>query len=175
MVLLSSKQLPSAYDLPDLQLFDVVSDKLYVAAGELLVIAVICNHCPYVLRIKACMQSVLNQAVQDGFEVVAISGSDVQQYPEDSPQKMKQFAASFDFPYLYDSEQLFLRALQAECTPEFYIFRDKKLFYHGRFDDSVVSKVVTGNELIAALLEVKQGVVPGVQHPSMGCSIKWYA
>jgi hypothetical protein len=50
-------------------------------------------------------------------------------------------AQGYTFPYLFDSTQEVAKAYSAACTPEFYVFdADRKLFYHGQFDNSRPSK-----------------------------------
>ena len=69
--------------------------------------------------------------------VVAISSNDVENYPDDSPEKMKQEGADrgYTFPYLYDETQEVARAYRAACTPDFYLFdADRRLVYRGQFD-----------------------------------------
>ena len=62
----------------------------------------ICNHCPYV---KAVIEDIVidcKNLEQKGIKSVAICSNDVQNYPEDSFDKMKEFSNShkFGFPYL---------------------------------------------------------------------------
>jgi hypothetical protein len=77
-------------------------------AGENgLVVAFICNHCPYV---KAVIDRIVRDAgdlADIGVGFVAISSNDVSAYPEDSFENMKLFAEAhrFPFPYLYDEDQ----------------------------------------------------------------------
>ena len=43
----------------------------------------------------------------------------------------------YSFPFLYDESQAVAKAYLAACTPEFYVFdADRKLRYHGQFDDA---------------------------------------
>ncbi len=55
--------------------------------------------------------------------------------------------AGFGFPYLYDEAQDVAKAYGAVCTPDIYLYdADRKLQYHGQFDDSRPSngRPVTG-------------------------------
>ena len=54
---------------------------------------------------------------------IAISSNDIENYPEDRPEKMKALAIekAFSFPYLYDEEQTIAKAYDAACTPDFYL------------------------------------------------------
>ncbi|RMF03372.1 MAG: thioredoxin family protein, partial [Bacteroidetes bacterium] len=114
-----------------------------------------------------------------GIGVVAISSNDVDKYPADSPEKMKEVALAegYTFPYLYDESQEVARAYDAACTPDFYVFdTDDKLYYRGRLDDSRPNngKPLTGADLRAALDNLLAGqAAPAKQYPSMGCNIKW--
>lgn len=173
MVLQYSNVFDQNYKIPVIELDDVVRKTSCRVKGDLTIIAVICNHCPYVIHIKQVMQQLLNSAKDRGFEVIAINGNDAENYPADSPENMVKFAKDFKFPYLHDESQSTLRSLGAECTPEFYIFKEQRLYYHGRFDNSGMIEPATGADLKSAIFDVEQGIVPNNQQVSMGCSIKW--
>lgn len=143
------------------------------------VIAFICNHCPFVKHIQAKLVEVANQYQQRGIKFMAINANDITQYPEDSPLHMHQVALAqhYPFPYLYDESQAIARAYQAACTPDFYVF-DTQLIcvYRGRFDNSTPGNnmPVTGSDLSQALDAILNHQLPNpVQHPSIGCNIKW--
>jgi hypothetical protein len=116
-----------------------------------------------------------------GAAIVAVNSNDAENYPEDSPERMKQEVktAGYVFPYLYDETQSAARAYRAACTPDMFLFdKDRKLAYRGQFDDSRPGngRPVTGRDLRAALDAVLAGKpVPEPQRPSMGCNIKWKA
>ncbi|MEM0993748.1 MAG: thioredoxin family protein [Bacteroidota bacterium] len=168
---------------PDFILPDTITDKnvsLNEAAGEKgTLIMFICNHCPYVLHVKEEVVNIAKAYQEKGIGVVAISANDVDNYPDDSPEKMKIFAAQngFTFPYLYDETQSVARAYDAACTPDFYLFdSDKHLYYRGRMDASRPGSgvPVTGGDLRAALDDLlAEKVEPVEQYPSVGCNIKW--
>src|SRR5689334_11180195 len=89
-----------------------------------LVVAFICNHCPYV---KAVIGRIVRDAAdlkQHGIGFVAISSNDAETYPDDSFPEMKLFAArnGFAFPYLHDEDQAVARTYDAACTPDFFGF-----------------------------------------------------
>jgi hypothetical protein len=112
---------------------------------------------------------------------VAISSNDAANYPNDSPEKMKQLAEenSFPFPYLYDENQNVAKAYTAACTPDFSVFNANNVcVYRGQLDDSRPGngKPVSGKDLrnVLDLLVVGKSV-PAEQTPSLGCNIKWKA
>ena len=94
---------------------------------------------------------------------------------------MAEFAEQkgFTFPYLYDATQEVAKAYRAACTPDFFVFDEKReLLYRGQMDDSRPGNGVptTGSDLCAALDAILEGApVPEKQKPSMGCNIKWKA
>jgi hypothetical protein len=110
---------------------------------------------------------------------VAISSNDVENYPQDSPEKMKILweELSLTFPYLYDETQDVAKKYKAECTPEFYVFNaNKKLVYRGRFDDTSPGSDTdpNGEDLRSAMQALIDGQkISDEQFPSMGCNIKW--
>jgi peroxiredoxin len=144
-----------------------------------LLVAFICNHCPYVKHIQKQFASLAKEYQARGVGVVAISSNDVESYPEDRPEKMAEEIkqAGYTFPYLYDESQRVAKAYRAACTPDLYLFdRDHRLVYRGQFDESRPGneRPVTGADLRIALDAVLAGnAVSGNQKPSVGCNIKW--
>jgi len=137
-----------------------------------------CNHCPYAKAIEGRLIQLDKDYRDKGFRFVAISANDAATYPEDSFANMKKRAAErgYGFPYLHDEDQSVARAFGAVCTPDLYVFdRGRKLAYHGRLDDSPMdASKVKRSELREALDALIAGHTPDrVQHPSIGCSIKW--
>ena len=65
--------------------------------------------------------SLCNQWLEQNIDVLFISSNDVENYPADSPELMKELAEKyqFKFPYLYDEKQEVALAYQAACTPDF--------------------------------------------------------
>jgi peroxiredoxin len=175
--------LPLGTPAPDFALPDVVSGKTislgnYSDAPALLVMF-ICNHCPYVKHVQAGMAQMAKDFQARGVGVVGISSNDVVNYPDDSPDKMKEEAraAGYTFPYLFDEDQSAARAYRAACTPDFFLFdRARKLVYRGQMDDARRGNdlPVTGKSLRDAVDAVLSGKpVPPTQIPSLGCNIKW--
>jgi peroxiredoxin len=139
----------------------------------------ICNHCPYV-------RAVIDRLVRDvrelqplGIGAAAIMANDYVRYPDDAPDRMRDFAAehAFPFPYLIDETQEVARAYDAVCTPDFFGFdAGFGLQYRGRLDESGRQPAAPDarRELFEAMHQVaKTGRGPSEQHASMGCSIKW--
>ena len=149
------------------------------ADSRTLVVAFICNHCPYVKHLKRAFAQFATDVMAGGCAVVAISSNDAEAYPADAPERMAEDAAEFayPFPYLHDESQDVARAYDAVCTPEFYVFdRERNLAYRGQFDDSRPGggQPATGADLRAAVDAVLNGASPDPdQKPSVGCGIKW--
>jgi len=168
------------FALPDAVTGKIVTLESFTAAPALLV-AFLCNHCPYVKHILEGFTAFARELKSRGLAVVAISANDISSYPEDSPEQMQRIATlkGFTFPYLYDESQQVAKAYQAVCTPDFFLFdREQRLRYRGQFDGSRPGSkaAVTGADLRAATEALLQGrPVPPEQTPSVGCSIKWKA
>jgi len=166
-----------AFRLPDPYGKWLSSDDLKSAPA--LLVAFICNHCPYVKHIRSQFAEFAREYQARGVAVVAISSNDAESYPEDGPAQMEEEIklAGYTFSYLYDETQGVAKAYRAACTPDFFLFdRDRRLVYRGQFDDSRPSngRPVTGADLRAALDAVLAGrPVSPDQKPSVGCSIKW--
>ena len=178
-----TKPLPTGMKAPGFNLIDEISGKEYflehLKGEKATVIMFICNHCPYVKHVIKEIVEVANDYRHKGVAFVAINSNDAVKYPEDSPEKMKAFAAehAFTFPYLYDETQETAKNYDAACTPEFYVFDDDlRLQYHGQIDDSRPKNniPVTGKDLRNAINKIISGEeITGVQRQSIGCSIKW--
>ena len=142
------------------------------------VIMFICNHCPYVKAVQDKIVRDMTELAVHGVRSAAIMSNDPAEYPEDSFSNMQAVAArlKFPFPYLLDATQAVAKAYGAVCTPDFFGYdRDLALAYRGRLDASGRSPDPTAErELFAAMREVARGgSAPAIQHPSIGCSIKW--
>ena len=144
-----------------------------------LLVAFVCNHCPFVVHIRDEFVKFANEYQSKGLGIAAISSNDVGTHPQDGPEQMKEEAAAhgFEYPYLYDESQEVAQAYKAACTPDFFLFdSDMKLVYRGQFDASRPGNgiSVTGEDLRAACDAVLAGnSLPEQQTPSIGCNIKW--
>ena len=163
------------FELPDLDGATVRLDGF--ADRPALLVAFLCNHCPYVRHIEAELGRALGE--HPDVAVVGICSNDATSYPDDAPPILReqQRRAGWRFPYLIDGSQDVARAYRAACTPDFFLYdEDRRLAYRGAFDESTPGnrKPVTGESLRHALELVKSGKpVPEPHQPSMGCSIKW--
>ena len=143
------------------------------------VIMFICNHCPYVKHIQTGIVDLANDYIPRGISFIAINSNDVKNYPDDSPERMKEVAdmLGYPFPYLFDESQGVAKAYDAACTPDFFIYdKDLTLVYRGQMDDSRPGngKPVTGADIRTALDELIAGnQLSPEQVPSIGCNIKW--
>jgi peroxiredoxin len=178
----ASTMLPLGTTAPDFKLPDtngkIVSPADFKDKAALLVIFM-CNHCPYVVHIRAGLAQLARDYLPRGAAIVGINSNDVANYPDDSPAKMKAEVktAGYLFPYLYDETQSAAKAYRAACTPDIYLFdKNRKLVYRGQFDDSRPGNEipVTGGDLRAALDAVLAGKPVSLnQKASLGCNIKW--
>jgi peroxiredoxin len=185
MVQRHSRMLPLGTAAPRFSLPDTISGRTVAledfGASSALLIAFICNHCPFVQHILDGFVAFAHDFGPRGLAVVAISSNDVASYPADGPAEMKRIATlrGFSFPYLYDGSQEAAKAYQAVCTPDFLLFdRSRRLAYRGQFDGSRPGNQVrvTGADLRAATEALLRGEpVPPEQMPSVGCSVKWKA
>jgi peroxiredoxin len=178
----TSTMLPLGTKAPSFRLPDphgkLVSLDSFTGAPALL-LAFICNHCPYVKHIRDGLARLARDYRPGGVAVVGINSNDVANYPADSPTRMAEEAAAagYIFPYLYDETQAVAKSYHAACTPDLYLFdKDQRLVYRGQFDDSRPGNgiPVTGKDLRAALDAVLAGKpIAQNQKASIGCNIKW--
>ena len=144
-----------------------------------LLVAFICNHCPYVIHIRDSFLDFSNEYQSKGLGIIAISSNDILSYPDDSPEKMRDDALkyAYPFPYLFDENQEVAKAYRAACTPDFFLYdKERSLVYRGQYDSSRPknSIPVTGEDLRDATKTLLKGEkITAEQSPSMGCNIKW--
>jgi len=182
MALTPSTMLPLGTAAPDFKLPDtsgkIVSLADFQGQAALLVIFM-CNHCPYVVHLRAGLAQLARDYKAKNVGIVGINSNDAENYPSDSPAMMKNEvkAIGYTFPYLYDESQAVAKSYRAACTPDIFLFdKNRKLVYRGQFDDSRPGNgiPVSGKDLRAALDAVLAGrPVPEKQKASVGCNIKW--
>jgi peroxiredoxin len=149
------------------------------STSKLLLVAFICNHCPFVKHVRAELSRIGRDYQGRGVAMVAINSNDTAAFPADSMEKMREevLAAGYAFPYLLDETQQVAKAYDAACTPDFFLFDEqRRLIYRGQLDDSRPGNniPVTGQDLRAALEAALAGKpVAREQKPGMGCNIKW--
>jgi peroxiredoxin len=187
-----SRMLELGSPAPDFTLPDAHGriHRLAEFSGRGLIVAFLCNHCPFVQHIAGAFAGVASDYAPRGIRTVAISSNDIEAHPEDSPPLMAQFASrhGFQFPYLYDESQQVALAYEAICTPDIFLFDSTgRLYYRGQLDGSrpytewdvkfgkprnTVAR--DGADLRRACDALLAGAPPPVeQQPSAGCSIKW--
>nr|VFK66106.1 MAG: Peroxiredoxin [Candidatus Kentron sp. UNK]VFK70253.1 MAG: Peroxiredoxin [Candidatus Kentron sp. UNK] len=169
---------------PDFSLPDFGADGKLVSRKDFrksagLLVVFLCNHCPYVHRIRGALVDFAKEYQPKGLAIVGINANDIDDYPEDSPDKMAEEVANFGytFPYLFDETQEVAKAYRAACTPDFFLFdKARKLVYRGQFDDSRPKNdlPVTGRDLRAAADALLSGeIIDPDQKAGFGCNIKW--
>ena len=167
---------------PDFSLPDVVTGKTVTlkdfAGKKALLVMFICKHCPFVIHISEELTRLGRDYTPQEVGIIAISSNDVNDYPEDAPDHLKEMALNlgFTFPLCYDESQAVAKAYTAACTPDFFLFdADHRLVYRGRLDETRPGRgTAHGGDLRAALDAVLAGnPVDPDQKPSAGCNIKW--
>src|SRR3954454_466292 len=88
---------------PDFRLPDTEGKEVSLAdfaEAPALLVAFICNHCPYVKHVRAAFAELARDYQRRGVAVVAINSNYVVSHPDDSPERMKQekVAAGYTFP-----------------------------------------------------------------------------
>ena len=183
MVETASTMLPLGTRAPEFSLPEPATGKIVSLADfndkPMLLVAFICNHCPYVIRIKEGLTAFANEQARRGLAMVAINSNDVEVYTDDRPELMvsdvKKYA--YPFPYLFDAEQSIAKAYHAACTPDFFLFdAERKLVYRGQFDEARPGndKAADGHSMREAIDALLLGQkIPAEQKASIGCNIKW--
>ena len=141
----------------------------------------ICNHCPYVKAIIKDLVEDCKDLKNEGINSVAIMSNDTKNYPEDSFDKMIEFAKDNkfrDLSYLIDETQEVAKKYGAVCTPDFFGYnKNLELQYRGRIRELKNLKPIRDGESdlkTAMKMIAKTQKGPDEQIPSMGCNIKWF-
>lgn len=167
-----------AFSLPDVVSGNILSEASFDSKKALLVMF-ICHHCPFVKHVKTELAALGRDYAAKDIGIVAISSNDPAVSSDDSPEGLKRMAAEWglSYPVCYDESQAVAKSYAAACTPEFYLFDEKReLVYRGQLDDSRPGndRPVTGADLRGAMEALLSGrAVSDSQQPSVGCNIKW--
>lgn len=178
----STLALPVGGPLPQFSLLEPATGRVVESAafaGSPLLVAFLCNHCPFVEHVAKQIASLDAESKINGWKMVGINSNDPATYPEDSPERMANRAKQWGwtFPYLFDATQEVARAFHAACTPDFFLFDSSgRLAYRGQLDASTPRNGLPcdGAALRKALTLVRAGQrVPEPHLPSIGCNVKW--
>ncbi len=138
-----------------------------------------CNHCPFA-KLYTDRLNKLNEIYSElGVPLIAISSMDTISYEEDTYLKMiqKSEKEKYNFPYLYDADQLVAKRFGAQKTPHaFVIWKNQNYFeikYSGAIDDNGMHPKQVKDEYVAvAIDELLQGKsVTVTETISIGCQI----
>ena len=185
MALTYSSMLDLQTELINFNLHNVVDNNTF-SSSELNIskptlIMFICNHCPYVKAIIKDLVEDCKDLKNEGINSVAIMSNDTKNYPEDSFDKMIEFAKKNQFGelnYLIDETQEVAKKYGAVCTPDFFGYNKKlELQYRGRIRELKDLKPVRDGDSdlkLAMKMIAKTQKGPLEQIPSMGCNIKWF-
>jgi len=137
-----------------------------------------CNHCPYVRLYLDRLKQIQAEFQGQAFTLIGINPNDADQYPDDSFENMKRFAAEnqLNFPYLRDVTQDVAFTFGAQKTPHVFLLNQRGvLCYGGAIDDSPnAPDAVQVTYLRAAIAKILAGepITPTSTEP-VGCSVKW--
>jgi peroxiredoxin len=137
-----------------------------------------CNHCPYVKLYLDRLKKLQADFQDDDFTLIGINANDANQYPDDSFENMKVFAANnqLNFPYIRDVAQDVAESFGASKTPEVFLLdRDGRLRYKGLIDDNADDAAgVQVSYLRSAIAQLlKDESVEPSSTEAIGCSVKW--
>lgn len=178
-----SKMVPLGFKAPKFELYDVITENILKSkdlfGSKATLLMFICNHCPFVKYVNKQIVKISKLYSNSGIKFIAISSNDVINYPEDSPELMKEVAKTqgYSFPYLYDETQEVAKSYDAACTPDFFVFdHNHKLVYRGQLDDSRPGNDIplTGKDIKEVFESILNSrTISTHQKPSIGCNIKW--
>lgn len=168
--------------LPDFELPDTSGRRHRLADGggsQATVVVFTCNHCPYALAWHERICQAARDYASRGARFLAINPNDVERYPADSYEAMKERAEKEgwpeEMPYLRDEVQEAARAFGAKTTPDVFVFDgDRALRYRGAPDADYQDPAHNAAWLREALDDLLEGREPRrAETDPVGCSVKW--
>lgn len=150
----------------------------YLEKYQAVAVIFMCNHCPYVRLYLERMKQLQAELEPQNVTLVGINANDAIQYPDDSFENMKVFAAEhqLNFPYIRDVNQDVAHSFGVEKTPEVFLLDHHGILrYCGLIDDNPQSpESVRVPFLKKAIAQLLQGEpVDPSRTDALGCSIKW--
>lgn len=147
--------------------------------AKALVVIFTSNRCPTVKAYEDRLRGLQADYGPRGVQVVAINSNNPHLYPDESYERMVEFAreSRYDFPYLFDEGQRVGRAYGARCTFHAFVLDEARVIrYQGRFDDSRIPARVTTPDLRNAVDDLLAGLAPRVPSTRpFGCSLDYVA
>jgi peroxiredoxin len=145
--------------------------------GKTLLVVFICNHCPYVKARIGDLVDLQSKFSKNELRIVGINSNDPN-YDNEGFDNMFKFGRDYklNFPYLIDESQTIAKTYGAVCTPDPFLFDDRRrLAYHGRINDAVDPQM---SPKVPILEDNIKNLLSGTAIekdflPSIGCSIKW--
>lgn len=122
-----------------------------------LLVAFICNHCPFVVLMQNQLHELGKDLKEMSIGMVGISSNDIVSYPEDGPVAMAELARNkfSTFPYILDQTQEVAKAYHAACTPDIFLFdKDLKLVYRYVFQERMYH--LNGNQYTGYIYTIER-------------------
>ena len=109
--------------------------------------------------------------------IIGINSNDPN-YENEGFDNMIKFGREYklNFPYLIDGSQTVAKSYGAVCTPDPFLFDDKRrLVYHGRINDAIDPQMSPKIPILEDNVKrvISGDVIEKNFFPSIGCSIKW--
>ena len=167
---------------PDFELPGIDEDvhhlSRYLEKFRAIAVIFMCNHCPYVQLYLNRMKELQADFQDRDVTLIGINANDPNQYPDDSFENMKLFAANnqLNFPYIRDVAQDVAESFGASKTPEvFSLDQDGRLRYKGLIDDNADDPAAVQVSYLRGAIDqlLKSEPVEPSSTEAQGCSIKW--
>ena len=185
MVLTLSTMLPLQHTATDFNLLDVmIQENVSLngfkgtkgTKGNLVVF--ICNHSPFIIHLLEHFNLLADKLKPQGITTIAISSNDIDNYPQDGPNKCKLFVRNtkYLFPIYITLRKKSQRLMMRLVRLNFTYLMTKIMGYRGGYDPSRPQSgtPITGEYFKNATLNlINKKPISKNQFPSMGCSIKW--
>jgi peroxiredoxin len=132
------------------------------------------TRCPFMRHIVPGVVDFAREYAEKGVATIAINVNSGETLDDIAAETAKY---NYPFPYVKDVDQKVAAAYMASCTPDFFLFgADRRLFYHGQFDDSSPASPlpVTGSDLREATEALLAGQsAPEDQKYALGACVAW--
>ncbi len=132
------------------------------------------TRCPFMRHIVHGVIDYAREYARKGVATIAINVNAGETLENIAAETAKY---GYPFPYVKDVDLKVAAAYMASCTPDFFLFGpDRRLFYHGQFDDSSPASPlpVTGFDLREATEALLAGqTAPEDQKYALGACVAW--
>ncbi|MDJ1183352.1 thioredoxin family protein [Roseofilum casamattae] len=150
----------------------------YIETYRVIGVIFMANQCPYVERLLDELKTLQDEGEPQGVTLVGINANSARKSPDESFERMKDFARScqLNFPYLRDVTQDVARCFGAYQTPDIFLLNyEGRLCYRRQLssEDEAVEGLMDDIRQAIANIVANRPVTVTTPERSVGSPIQW--